>query len=66
MVSEAVLAAGASVGSVVPLYVYLFKMNRSIGRVEATCRHNAEHLERLNDDVDRNRERLNDRTAVKE
>jgi len=40
MVSEAVLAAGASVGSVIPLYIYLFKMNRSIGRVEATCRHN--------------------------
>lgn len=56
---ETLTAIGAAVVALIPVYVYLFRMNRVLGEVRATTRHNAEHLERLNDDVDENRERLN-------
>ena len=48
--------------AVTPIYVFLFRMNRSLGEVKSTCEHNPLHLERLNDDVDRNRAKINHRS----
>lgn len=58
MLSDLIPLAG-SIAALIPVYIYLFNMNRTLGSVEATSRHNAEHLERLNGSVDENTGRIN-------
>jgi len=54
--SLGILAAAGT--ALIPIYIYLFRMNRTLGNVEATCRHNEQHLKRLNADVEQNRKRI--------
>lgn len=56
---SSLIPLGGSIVALIPVYLYLFSMNRTLGKVEATSEHNAEHLERLNGDVDENATRLN-------